>query len=176
MASENARPNANVVDDSPRKPSRCVIHVSSGVAKTRIAITVVASTHSSEYSSDSRRLRTRSSTKRASSTAPSAVINWVRERNILGLLDGFADERHERRQQVLVGVVELLAERVERRAGLPLAHDHRDLVQPEPAARERDEERSVGEIPGEVVLADLHDPAVIGAEAGGGVRDGAPER
>src|SRR6516164_9644869 len=158
-------------------PSTCVIHVRNGVEKPRMAMTTVAMTHSTEYSSDSLRRRTSSSTHSASRTAPSAVMTWVRERKgMAGLLDRFPDQRHERREQVLVRVVELLAQRVERRARRALAHDHGHLLEAEAAARKRDQQRRVGEVLGEVELAHFDDAPRVRAEARRGVVDRPAER
>src|SRR5437773_598259 len=151
-------PTANTVDASPRIPSRCVIHTSSGVAKPSTAMPSALTSHSSEYSSDSRRRRTSSSTKIASATAARAAITWVRDRNIMARppSHGTLDPRHQRGQQVLVRVVERLAQRIERLPRPALAHLDRHLLESKAAPHQGDEQRGVGKVLRELVLADLH--------------------
>src|SRR5262249_3282914 len=80
IAMTKASPAANATEAAPVMPRSRVSQSSNGVEKPRAAIVTVHATHSSEYSSESLRLRTRSSTKRARATAPKAVTTWVRDR------------------------------------------------------------------------------------------------
>src|SRR5436309_5591291 len=146
----------------------------SGVEKPSAAITTLAAIHSTENSSPSRRRRTSSRTNTARPTAARATMIWVREMNSTGAFlgcgsNGALDPRHERGQQVLVGVVDRLAEGVEGAAGRPLAHGDRHLAQPEAAPRQRNEERGIREVLGKVALAHLHHLHGVGAKPRGGI-------
>src|SRR5207247_11327522 len=109
-----------------------------GVDKPSAAITTLAAIHSTENSSPSRRRRTSSRTNTARPTAARATMIWVREMNSTGAFlrcgsNGALDPRHERGQQVLVGVVDRLAEGVEGAAGRPSAHVAGHVAQTGPA-------------------------------------------